>query len=201
MADVSQINLEGGYVPVKATQQRREIALGWYPCHIVDCNTRTTKIKGKYKGKIYNPVLEVSPEAKDFTFTVKDINGNEVQTTGESAVGKTFRSMGVFYFFNPQVGDDFEANPSGNVGYMRFCEALGVKQEKSTIQIDGKDTEVYKLTELSEDEMLGLPVMACLGKSKPWVGRDGNSRTSFEMKAYRNWEDGSKKDVVDDIPF
>ena len=201
MADISQINLNSGYVPVSATQKKNQTALGWYPCHIVECKARTTKIKGKYKAKIYNTVLEVAPAVKNLKFTIQDIKGHDTEITGEDYIGRKFRSMGIFYFLNPQVGDDFEAHPTGNVGYMRFCEAMGIEQEKTTIDIGGKDTEVFKLTELSEDELLGLPVMGCVGKSKPWIGRDGNTRTSFEVKAFRTWTDGGKKDILDDIPF
>ena len=109
--------------------------------------------------------------------------------------------MGLFYFLSPQVGEDFEPNPAGNVGYMRFCEALGIEMPKTTIEVDGSKQEVIKLTELSRDDLLGLPLMACLCESKPWKGRDGMTRTSFEMKAYRKWEDSTKKEVLDDIPF
>ena len=118
MADVSEINLDGGYVPVSETRKKNPVALGWYPCHIVDCQVKTVKVKGKYKAKIYNPMLEVADEVKGLKFTIKDIQGNDMQVTGEDYVGYKFRSMGVFYFLNPQVGDDFEVYPKGNVGYM-----------------------------------------------------------------------------------
>ena len=45
MADVSQVNLDGGYVPVSETRMKNPVALGWYPCHIVDCQVKTTKVK------------------------------------------------------------------------------------------------------------------------------------------------------------
>ena len=53
MADVSQVNLDGGYVPVSATKKKNPIALGWYPCHIVDCTVATKTVKGKHRAKIY----------------------------------------------------------------------------------------------------------------------------------------------------
>ena len=68
MSDVSQVNLDGGYVPVSATKKKNPIALGWYPCHIVDCTVVTKTVKGKHKAKIYNPTLEVAPiPVKDVT--------------------------------------------------------------------------------------------------------------------------------------
>lgn len=198
---MSQINMEGGYVPVSATKPKNPIALGWYPCHIVDCDVKTTAVRQKYRAKIYNPLVEVAKEVKDFKFTINDISGNQKEVTGEDYEGKNFRSMGVFYFLNPQVGDDFEVYPKGNVGYMYFCQALGLKLDKATIKIDGVDSEVLKLPELSRDEIIGLPILACVGKSKPWKGRNGETRTSFEVKAFKPWEDAKKKDVIDDIPF
>ena len=201
MADVSQINLEGGYVPISPTKKKNPLALGWYPCHITDCVIRTTPVKGKYKARIYTPTLEVAPEVKEQKFNIQDIAGNDITVTGEDYEGYKFRAMGVFFFLNPQVGDDFEVNPKGNVGYMHFCEALGFELIKSSVEIDGVETEVLKLPELSVDDILGLPVMACIGHSKPWKGRDGNTRTSFEAKAFRVWKDANKKEVLGDIPF
>ena len=201
MADISQVNLESGYVPVSATKKKNAVALGWYPCHIVDCTVKTTKVKGKYKAKIYNPVLEVAPEVKTQKFTIKDITGKDMEVTGEDYEGYKFRSMGVFYFLNPQVGDDFEVYPKGNVGYMYFCQAIGKDLPKATMEIDGHETEVIKLPELSRDDLMGMPLMACIGNSKPWIGKDGLSRTSFEAKAFKPWTDAKKKDVLEDIPF
>ena len=105
--------------------------------------------------------------------------------------------MGVFYFLSPQPGDDFEPNPTGNTGYLYMCQALGIDLVES--EVNGE--KVFKLPELTKDDIVGLPVLACVGESKPWIGRDGISRTSFEVKAYREWKEGKKKDVLDDIPF
>ena len=131
MADVSGINLDGGYVPVSETRKKNPVAKGWYPCHVVDCQVKTVKVKGKYKAKIYNPILQVADDVKGLKFTINDIQGNDMEVTGEDYVGYKFRSMGVFYFLNPQVGDDFEVYPKGNVGYMYFCEALGEELTKT----------------------------------------------------------------------
>ena len=201
MADMSEINIESGYVPVKDTRKKNPVAKGWYPCHIVDCQIKTVKVKNKYKAKIYNPVVEVADEVKQLKFTIKDIQGNDMQVTGEDYVGYKFRSMGVFYFLNPQVGDDFEVYPKGNVGYMYFCQALGLDLPKVTMEVNGQETEVYKLPELSRDDLLGKPIMGVVGESKPWVGRDGLNRTSMEIKAFKLWENAPTKTVLDDLPF
>ena len=197
MADTSQVTLDGSYVPVKATEPKNPIAYGWYPTHIVDCSTVVKTIRNKNRARIYNPMLEVAPEVKDFKFSIKGITGEQVEITGEGYEGKTFRSMGVFYFLTPQPGDDFEAHPTGNTGYLYLCQALGIELAES--EVNGE--KVFKLPELTKDDLVGLPVLACVGESKPWVGRDGTTRTSFEVKAYREWKEGKKKGVLDDIPF
>ena len=58
-----------------------------------------------------------------------------------------------------------------------------------------------KLPELSKDDLLGKPLMACIGNSKPWVGRDGLNRTSFEAKAFKVWENAKTKTILEDLPF
>ena len=197
MANTSQVTLDGSYVPVSATEPKNPIAYGWYPTHIVDWETVVKPIRGKHRARIYNPKLEVAPEVEGFKFNIKDISGNQVEVPGEQYKGKTFRSMGVFYFLSPQPGDDFEPNPTGNTGYLYMCQALGIDLVES--EVNGE--KVFKLPELTKDDIVGLPVLACVGESKPWIGRDGVSRTSFEVKAYREWKEGKKKDVLDDIPF
>ena len=201
MADTSQVNLDGGYVPVKAAQPKRQLAQGWYPTHIVDVNILDRPVKGKHRAKIYNLTLEVAPEASASKFTIKDIKGEDVPITGEDYVGKTLRSMGVFYFLTPQIGEDYQANPEGQVGYKRFCDAMGVDMPKATIAVNGEKHEVYKLKELHKDDLLGLPVMSFLGESRPWKGKDGKTRTNLEVRAYKKWEGGIRKEVLEDIPF
>lgn len=197
MADISQLGMNENYVPAKSSRKKNRIATGWYPTHVIDCDINIRAVKEKYKAKIYNLRVAVSPEAKNQTYKIKDIAGNEVEVTGEDYVGYEFRGMGVFYFLIPQPGDDFEHNPGGNVGYMYMCEALGFKLEKA--EINGE--KVLKLPELSKDDVVGLPVMSCVGEGKPWTARDGSVRTSFEVKAFREWKGAEKKDVLDDIPF
>ena len=109
--------------------------------------------------------------------------------------------MGVFYFLTPQIGDDYEAKPEGQVGYKRFCDAMGVHMPKATIEVNGEKQEVYKLKELHKDDLLGLPVMSFLGESRPWKGKDGKTRTNLEVRAYKKWEGGIRKEVLEDIPF
>ena len=64
MADTSQIDLSGGYVPVNLTQEKKQLAFGWYPTYIVDVKVMDRPVKGKYRAKIYNLILEVANEVK-----------------------------------------------------------------------------------------------------------------------------------------
>ena len=84
---------------------------------------------------------------------------------------------------------------------MYFCQALGLDLPKVDMEVDGNKTEVFKLPELSKDDLLGKPLMACIGNSKPWVGRDGLNRTSFEAKAFKVWENAKTKTILEDLPF
>ena len=49
-------------------------------------------------------------------------------------------SSHLFYFLTPQIGDEYEANPEGQVGYKRFCDAMGVDMPKTTIEVDREDS-------------------------------------------------------------
>ena len=52
MADTSQIDLSGGYVPVNLTQEKKQLAFGWYPTYIVDVKVMDRPVKGKYRARI-----------------------------------------------------------------------------------------------------------------------------------------------------
>ena len=201
MADTSQIDLSGGYVPVNLTQEKKQLAFGWYPTYIVDVKVMDRPVKGKYRAKIYNLILEVANEVKDHKFTIEDIRGEKVEVMGDGYQGKTLRSIGIFYFLTPQIGDDFEANPEGQVNYKRFCDALNINMPKAMIEVNGEQQEVYKLTEISKEDLVGKPVMGFLGESKPWKGKDGKTRTNFEIKAFKPWDNAPQRSVLDEIPF
>jgi hypothetical protein len=64
---------------------------------------------------------------------------------------------------------------------------------------------VKELPDIAETDIIGKPVMAVIGRGKPWKSdRDGKVRTSLEVKWFRNWADGEAIDVDiddDDLPF
>ena len=43
--------------------------------------------------------------------------------------------------------------------------------------------------------------MGFLGESKPWKGKDGKTRTNFEIKECKSWDNAPQRNVLDEIPF
>ena len=81
---------------------------------------------------------------------------------------------------------------------------IGKEPQVKEIEMNGEMVKVKELPDLTEDDILGSPVLAVIGRGKPWKSdRDGKTRTSLEVKWYRSWADGDKKDVEaeDDLPF
>ena len=204
MATMNETPVEThSYVPVEDTLARKGIVSGWYPCHVTKVEVDRRKVKA-HEATIYNLTCTVADEVRNLKFESENISGNKETFTGEGYVGKKFRSIGVFNFHSPSNGDTYTANPSGNVGYMKLCKAFSIELPKQVVTIEGNATEVFTLPELTKADLLGKPVMTFLAKSKPWTGRDGKERRSFEVKAFRLWEDGHTKTVseeVPDIPF
>ncbi len=204
MATMNDVPVQSNsYVTVEATKKSRPMVTDWYPCHVTKVEIDRRKVK-TYEATIYNLTCTVANECSSVEFNWTDIaTGNKETFTGEGYVDKKFRSIGFFNFHEPKGAEAFEANPSGNVGYMKLCQAFNVEMPKSVVTIDNKPTEVFTLPELTKSDLIGRPVMCFLAKSKPWVGRDGKERRSFEVKAFKPWETGQTKQVVetDDIPF
>ena len=110
----------------------------------------------------------------------------------------------MFQYLHPSEGDDFEANPGRNRGYSLFCEAVGKKSKLVSVTIDGEKKKVKELPNLTEKDILGIPVIAVINKGKPWTGKDGKTRTSLEVKFVRTWDEGEKITILadgTDIPF
>lgn len=203
MATINEVPVQShSYVPIEDTERKKGIVSDWYPCHVTKVEVDRRKVKS-YEATIYNLTCTVAPECATKQFETVNIQGEKVSFTGDSYVGRKFRSIGVFNFMSPEESDTFEANPSGNVGYMKLCKAFNVEMPSTVVHIDGKPTEVLTLPELTKSDLLGKPVMAFLAKSKPWIGRDGKERRSFEVKAFKTWETGQPTQVAveDEIPF
>ena len=151
-------------------------------------------------------VNEVSTFFEDTTKTNEAIDGKHVEVSGEQFVGKKLIAKGVFKFLDPQEGDDFEGCPTENHKYLRFCETLGLKPEEQTRTIDGKETKVKLLPHLTEEHMIGKPVIAVLHKVKDeWTNNKGEKmHYSWRVSYVKPWENGQDKKMevnVDDLPF
>ena len=204
MATITEIPAESkSYVTVDATKKSRPIVSDWYPCHVTKVEIDRRKVKN-FEATIYNLTCTVATECGNIEFNWTDMqSGNKETFTGEGYVGKKFRSIGFFNFHEPKGAETFEANPSGNVGYMKLCQAFNMELPKTVVHINNVPTEVLTLPELTKYDLQGKPVMCFLAKSKPWVGRDGKERRSFEVKAFKPWETGQTITVEEDndMPF
>ena len=179
---------------------------GVYPCHITSVNSNVADVRGKYKAVIYNVRCKVAPEASDTTFDAVDYDGKEVKVDGGKFAGREVRSNGVFKFLTPNGEDEWEANPGGNKGYANFCTVIGKEPETVEVEVNGEKVSMKELPNLNETDILGKPVLAVIGRGKPWKSdRDGKTRTSLEVKWFRTWADGEAMDPDtiedDDLPF
>ena len=106
----------------------------------------------------------------------------------------------MFRFLEPKEGDDFVSNTDVNKGYFAFCRSIGVECPTKVIQIDGQDVEVNQLPSLSEEDINGKPAIGVVKEGKPYVNKDGDKRTPYEVIFVKTWEGGKEKSS-DDIPF
>ena len=74
--------------------------------------------------------------------------------------------------------------------------------------LDGKEVTLKHLPNLTEDDLLGKPVIAvqALSNCKPWTDKRGNTHTKgWRVKFVKIWEDGGVKDMsfdpASDLPF
>ena len=113
--------------------------------------------------------------------------------------GRTYRSNGIFRFLEPQKGDKFESNSTGNKRYFQFCETIGVEIPRKVVKMKGQDVEVQVLPPLRGTDIDGAPAVALIDAGKPYKNKEGEERTPFIVKFVKQWEGGVKKDA--DIPF
>lgn len=178
------------------------IVEGEYFGHIIKVESKILDLKktGNYRARLYKYEVEVSKENKSNNYTYKDINGKDKDTDGSAYVGKKFRGD-LWRFLDPTDKDEFESNPDGNKKYLYFCEAIGVKCPKETREIDGKKVEVLSLPSITDDDILGKPVVAVVKKGRPYTNKEGKTRTFYDCKWIQKWENGKAREVGDAIPF
>ena len=175
---------------------------GEYLGHIVKVESKIIDVKktGNFRARLYRYQVEVADENKGNTYTFTNINGKEQETDGSVYKGKIFRGT-LWKFLDPKKGDDFDSNSDGNKKYLYFCEAIGLKCKKEKRKIDGEEIEVLSLPSITEDDILGKPVVAVVKKGRPFTNKEGKTRSYYDCKWIKRWENGKAKEVGDEIPF
>ena len=178
---------------------------GLYPAHITKVEIVDRNVLKKYKATIYNLHVKIADDAKNRTFKAKS-DGVDVEVDGGQFVGREIRSQGVFKFLTPKPDEDFEQNPGGNKKYMAMVEALGIEAPVVEVEVGGEKRKIKTLPNVTEMDLLGKPMIAGIGFSKPWKDKTGKERRSLEVKSIRVWEEGKTIDISgdvdeDDIPF
>ena len=173
------------------------VAKQLYPSHITECKVAEVSVRKKYKAKVFNFFVEIAKEVKSLTFA--DASGKEVK--GDSFAGRRVKGGGVFFFLNPSEGDDFEANPGGNDKYLHFCESIGIECPEVEVEIDGEKRMVKTLPELEASDIIGKPMMSYIDLA-PWKDKEGNQRSSMNVKNFDKWSNGETRDLeMEDLPF
>ena len=173
--------------------------------HITEVDSKVLDVKGgQYKARLYTYTFVASTDNKDLDFQYEDIDGKMLTTKGHVYIGKKFKGK-LWRFLEPSKDDTFESNPTGNAGYLRFCETIGVECPTETKTIDGEDVEVQLLPELSADMMLGQPVCAFVDKGRPFKNKEGETKVYWDVKFCKKWVGGTKKEISaksgSDLPF
>ena len=180
-------------------------AKGDYWGHITEVDSKVLDVKGgQYKARLYTYTFVAWTDNKDLDFQYEDIDGKMLTTKGHVYIGKKFKGK-LWRFLEPSKDDTFESNPTGNAGYLRFCETIGVECPTETKTIDGEDVEVQLLPELSADMMLGQPVCAFVDKGRPFKNKEGETKVYWDVKFCKKWVGGTKKEISaksgSDLPF
>ena len=208
MADVNEmfneVTKEQSFYTKKAKKEFTPFAKGEYFGHIMDVDSTVVDVKGgQYKARLYTYTVEVADDNKSLDFKYEEIDGSLKDTKGDVYIGKKFKGK-LWRFLEPGKGDTFESNSSGNTGYLRFCETIGLECPIETRKIDGEDVEVQLLPNLVAEAMLGQPVIAFVDKGRPFVDKKGQTRVFWDCKFCKQWKDGKKIKVEakgSDLPF
>ena len=187
------------------TKEWTPIVEGEYLGHISSVETKVVDVKkdGNYKARLYRYEVTVSPENEKMTYK-KYTDGQQETYTGECYKNLKFRGS-LWRFLEPSEEDDFDSNSGGNQNFMRFCESIGIECPTHKKVVDGQDIEVKALPNLTTSDMLGKPVIAFVAKGRPFKNKEGVTKTYFDCKFIKKWEDGEDKDMTngadDEIPF
>ena len=174
---------------------------GTYVGHIVDIKSNVYDVKGgKYKARIYNFTVELAKENEGNKYQVKD-----KEVDGKEFIGRKLRSDGIFRYLEPGPNDSFEGRPDMNMGYLKFCEAIGIKCKEVKKEINGNEVTVKQLPSIIEEEVLGKAVKVTTKYGRPYKNNKGFETTPLVIKYFNIWKDGEDKKIekpnLDEIPF
>ena len=202
MTDTMEVATAVNYFDPSQEKTNTRLAQGVYPAHIIKCDSVVRPIKGMFQARIYNFRVKVAREAADRHYQIEDISGVMKDVNSADYIDREVRSVGIFFFLTPEIGDDFKANSGGNRKFMDTVEALGVDCPEIEVEIDGEKRMVKSLPSLEHSDFLGKPVLANIGLGKPWKGTDGIERQAYEVKSINLWEEGVSVDVeAAELPF
>jgi hypothetical protein len=176
---------------------------GEYFGHIVEVDTREVNThKNTHRAKVYNCIFQVADENSTNNYEYPWGN-TRYTTTGAEYVGKKIRARGVFRYLEPKDGDTFEAFQEGNATYKYFCDALSIPMINIEKKVGGEDVVVKALPTITNDDIIGKPVIAVVGDGKPYTNKNGKEVTPKEVKFVKYWKDGVQKEggLDEDIPF
>ena len=199
MASVNEINIgetsNMHYYDPKENDRVSLIPKQLYPMHCKKVEIRIVDVKGEYKAKVYNIVYEIAEECGKMTFLA-----DQGEANGQPFVGKKVYALGIFMFLNPKPGDTFKANNGANERYLRFCETIKIECPEIEVDIDGEKRMVKQFPELTENEIIGSPIMGFIDIQE--YVQDGEKKTAYKVKDFSEWKDGKKKDFeLADLPF
>tara|TARA_R100000808_G_C2144211_1_gene152003 strand:- start:1394 stop:2023 length:630 start_codon:yes stop_codon:yes gene_type:complete len=174
---------------------------GTYVGHIVDIKSNVYDVKGgEYKARIYNFYVQLAKENEGNKYKVED-----KMVDGKEFIGRKLRSDGIFRYLEPGPNDSFKGRPDMNMGYLKFCEAIGLECKEVKKEIDGNEVTVKQLPSIVEEEILGKAVKVTTKYGRPYKNSKGFDTTPLVIKYFNIWEDGKDKTIektnLDEIPF
>ena len=200
MTDTIEVATAVNFFDPSQEKTNTRLAQGVYPAHIIKCDSVVRPIKGMFKARIYNFRVQVANEVTERNYQIEDIGGIMTDVNSADYIGREVRSVGIFFFLTPEIGDDFKANSGGNRKFMDTVEALGVDCPEIEVEIDGEKRMVKSLPSLEHSDFLGKPVLANIGLGKPWTASDGIERQAHEVKSINLWEEGTHVET-EKLPF
>ena len=82
-----------------------------------------------------------------------------------------------------------------------FCKSIGAEVKREEREIDGKKVNVEIMPNLSESDVEGKPVIAVVGRGKPYTNKQGKEVKPWQAKFVKPWDEGEIRDFSEEIPF